>query len=142
MAVRDIDFAALRDLRGRYGANYPRGRVLFHEGDTSTDFYVVLQGAVDMATRDSWSGEPRLVRTVTPGEFFGEMSCFCERPRAATAIVREDAVLLCLGQAAINDLLARSPRFARGVIQTLCDRIQADTEDVARARTYLSDPGR
>ena len=34
MPVRDIDFAALRDLRGRFGAAYPRGRVLFHAGDT------------------------------------------------------------------------------------------------------------
>lgn len=142
MAIRDIDFAALRDLRGRFGAAYPRGRVLFHEGDTSTDFYVVLQGSVDMTVRDTWSGEIRLVRTVRVGEFFGEMSCFCERPRAATAVVRDDAVLLCLSQAAINDLLGRSPRFARGVIQTLCDRIQADTADVARARTQLGDPGR
>ena len=141
MAVRDLDFAALRDLRGRFGAAYPRGRVLFHEGDTSTDFYVVLQGSVDMAIRDPWSREPRLVRTVQAGEFFGEMSCFCDRPRAATAVIREDAVLLCLSQTAINELLARSPRFARGVIQTLCDRILADTDDLARARTKLSHPG-
>jgi CRP/FNR family cyclic AMP-dependent transcriptional regulator len=142
MSVRDIDFAALGDLRGRYGAMYPRGRIVFREGDTGTELFVVLQGAVDMTTRDAWSGEPRLVRTLVPGEFFGEMSCFCDRPRAATAVVREDAVLLCLNQVAITELLARSPRFARGVIQTLCDRIQADTHDVARARTLLSDPDR
>jgi CRP-like cAMP-binding protein len=137
MPIRDIDFAALRNLRDRFGAAYTRGRVLFHEGDTSTEFYVVLQGSVDMATRDPATGEPRLIRTVRQGEFFGEMSCFCVRPRAATAVVREDAVLLSVSQAAMNDLLARSPRFAKGVIQTLCDRIVADTEAITLARAQL-----
>src|SRR5438270_136700 len=86
------------------GVTLARGR--FHEGDTSTEFYVVLQGSVDMATRDAATGQPRLIRTVRQGEFFGEMSCFCERPRAATAVVREEAVLLSMSQAAMNDLLA------------------------------------
>lgn len=126
MTVRDIDFEALRDLRGRFGAAYPRGRVLFHEGETSTDFYVVLKGAVELASRDPATGQLRPLRAVRPGEFFGEMACFCDRPRAASAIVSEDAVVLRLSQVAINDLLARSPRFARGVIQTLCDRLLAD----------------
>jgi CRP-like cAMP-binding protein len=142
MAVRDLDFAALRDLRGRYGAIFPRGRVVFHEGETTTDFYVVLQGSVDLVSRDPVTGAGRVIRTVSSGEFFGEMSCFCERARSATAVARDEAVLLCLGQAAINDLLARSPRFARGVIQTLCDRILADTDDVARARQQLGDAPR
>lgn len=137
MPVRDIDFQALRDLRGHHGAEYPRGRVLFHEGDTSTEMYVVLQGAVDMVVHSAWKPTTRVVRTVGTGEFFGEMSCFCGRPRAATAVVREDAVLLRLSQVALNDLLARSPRFAKGVIQTLCDRVMADTEIVARARVLL-----
>lgn len=48
--------------------------------------------------------------------------------RAATTVVRDDAVILTLNQAAINDLLSRSPKFARDVIQTLCDRIRSDTK--------------
>src|SRR4051812_16430697 len=98
MPIRDIDFPALRNLRDQFGAAYPRGRVLFHAGDTSTDFYVVLQGVVDMVVRDSTTGDPMVVRSVHAGEFFGEMSCFCDRPRAATAVVRDDAVFLCMGQ--------------------------------------------
>ena len=132
--VRDIDFAALRELRDRFGAQYPRGQILFRAGEESTDFYVVLQGAVDIVTR-SPGGKGRVIRTVRVGEFFGEAECFCDPPRAATTVVREDAVVLRLNQSAINDLMTRSPKFARGVIQTLCDRIRADTEQVVEARS-------
>jgi CRP/FNR family cyclic AMP-dependent transcriptional regulator len=132
--MRDIDFAALRALRDRFGAHYPRGKILFRAGELNTDFYVVLQGSVDIVTR-SPDGTGRVIRTVGVGEFFGEAECFCDQPRAATTVVREDAVILTLNQAAINDLLSRSPKFARGVIQTLCDRIRSDTEQVVEARS-------
>jgi CRP-like cAMP-binding protein len=139
MPVRDIDFQALRDLRGHYGAEYPRGRVVFQAGETSTEMYVVLQGTVDMVVQGPWKPTTCVVRSVGPGEFFGEMACFRGRPRAAHAVVREDAVLLRLSQVAINELLARSPRFAKGVIQTLCDRLEADTDVVGRANAVLSE---
>lgn len=44
--------------------------------EASTDFYVVLQGSVDIVTR-SPDGAGRVIRTVGVGEFFGESECFC-----------------------------------------------------------------
>lgn len=142
MPVRDIDYAALGDLRRRDGAADPRGRVVAPEGDTRAALDVVLQGRVDMAARDRDGGEPRLVRIVAPGEFIGDTSGVRERPCAATAVVHEAAVLLCSSQAAIAGLRARCPWLARGVIQASCDNIQADAADVERGGTQPSDAGR
>ena len=50
-------------------------------------------------------------------------------------ILAEDSVLLSFDQSAILELLQHSPRFARGMIQVLCDRIADDTAAVAEART-------
>ena len=130
--ARDIDFTMLRQLRSRFGAIYPRGRVVFHQNETSSTFFVVLQGSVEMHAADPLTGESMVVRRVGPGEFFGEMACFCERPRAATAITSEESVLLSFSRADVLEMLRTSPKFALGVIQTLCDRMLADGAMIAR----------
>jgi hypothetical protein len=60
------------------------------------------------------------------------MSCFSGLPRSATAIAAEDSVLLFFNQDTAIQLLRASPRFALGVIQTLCDRIRGSNERIAR----------
>ena len=132
MTARDIDVHALAEMNSSYGVKYPRGRVIFREGDTSNDMYVVLDGSVGLTVRDPDSGEARLVRLVTRGEFFGEISCFLGRSRSATAIAAEDAVLLTFSRDAAIQMLRTRPRFAVGVIQTLCDRIVRDGETIVK----------
>src|SRR5687767_5431418 len=119
-------------MSSSYGVKYPRGWVIFREGDTSSDMFVVLDGSVELTIRDPDSGETRLVRSVAKGEFFGEMSCFLGRSRSATAIAAEDSVLLTFNKDAAIQMLRTRPRFAVGVIQTLCDRIVRDGETIVK----------
>jgi uncharacterized protein (DUF2225 family)/CRP-like cAMP-binding protein len=132
MAMRNIDFEALRSLRDRHGAAFPRGRVVCREGDTTSEFYVVLQGSVEVSQKDKATGEKRILFTVPAGGFFGEMSCFSGLPRSATCIAAEDSVLLYFNQDTAIQLLRASPRFALGVIQSLCDRLRNANERIAR----------
>jgi uncharacterized protein (DUF2225 family)/CRP-like cAMP-binding protein len=132
MAMRNIDFEALRSLRDRHGAAFPRGRVICREGDTTSEFYVVLQGSVEVSQKDTSSGDKRVLFTVAAGGFFGEMSCFSGLPRSATCIAAEDSVLLYFNQDTAIQLLRASPRFALGVIQSLCDRLRNANERIAR----------
>jgi CRP-like cAMP-binding protein/uncharacterized protein (DUF2225 family) len=135
MAMRNIDFEALRSLRDRHGAAFPRGRVICREGDTTSEFYVVLQGSVEVSQKDTSTGEKRVLFTVSSGGFFGEMSCFSGLPRSATCIAAEDSVLLYFNQDTAVQLLRASPRFALGVIQSLCDRLRNANERIARLET-------
>lgn len=138
--LRNIDFEALRSLRDRHGAAFPRGRVLFREGDTSAEFYVVLQGAVEVFVKDPQTGQQHPLFKYGPGGFFGEMSCFSGLPRSATAICAEDSVLLFFNQDTAIQLMRTSPRFALGVIQTLCDRVRAANERIVRLSAVVGDP--
>ncbi len=131
VALRNIDFDALRSLRDRHGAAFPRGRILFREGDTSAEFYVILQGSVELSIKDKATGNKTVLHVAQAGAFFGEMSCFSGLPRSATATAAEDSVLLFFNQDTAIQLLRASPRFALGVIQTLCDRIRAANERIA-----------
>jgi CRP-like cAMP-binding protein len=129
--TRNIDVEALRGLRDRHGAAFPRGRVICREGDTTSQFYVVLQGAVEVWQRDRATGQKRVLFTIPAGGFFGEMSCFSGLPRSATCVAAEDSVLLFFNQETAVQLLGASPRFALGVIQTLCDRLRGANERIA-----------
>jgi CRP-like cAMP-binding protein len=128
--TRNIDFEALRALRDRHGATFPRGRMICREGDTTSQFYVVLQGSVDVSQRDRLTGQRRVLDTIPPGGFFGEMSCFGGSPRSATCVAAEDAVVLSFTQETAIQLLHASPQFALGVIQTLCDRLRGANERI------------
>jgi len=132
-AVRNIDFETLRALRDRHGAVLPRGEVVVREGDSSSEFYVVLQGAIEFTIADPASDGPVVVGRAGPGDFFGEIACFGGLPRAATATaVEENTIVLFFTRETAVDLLRTSPRFALGVIQRVGDRV-AELDELLRA---------
>ncbi|HEY3107398.1 MAG TPA: DUF2225 domain-containing protein [Chloroflexota bacterium] len=137
--VRNIDFEALRGLRDRHGAVYPKGRVIFRRGDTSPEFYVVLQGSVELSITNPETGAKSVLLIAPPGDFFGEMSCFGGQPRSATAIANEDGtVLLQFNQETAIQLLRASPRFALGVIQRLTDRVSIANAKIEELSAQLA----
>jgi CRP-like cAMP-binding protein len=137
--VRNIDFEALRGLRDRHGAVYPKGRVIFRRGDTSPEFYVVLQGSVELSITSPDTGAKSVLLIAPPGDFFGEMSCFSGAPRSATAIANDDnTILLQFNQETAIQLLRASPRFALGVIQRLTDRVTIANSKIEELASQLS----
>ena len=56
----------------------PEGKVLTREGRTGHEFFVLLEGTADV-TRNS-----KHIRTLGPGDFFGEIALVSRIPRTAT----------------------------------------------------------
>ena len=123
---------ALRALRDQYGVSYAAGQLIVREDEASTELYVLLAGAVEFTVADPETGQPRRLRTIQAGELFGEISCFGGLPRSATAVATEDAQLLRFSRETAIDLIRASPEFAIRIIQTLGDRLRANTELLAR----------
>lgn len=69
---------------------FGRGDIIIEEGDMSTSLYLLLKGAV-LITKKVDDATIRLAR-LGPGEIFGEMSFFTERPRS-TSVMANDKVL-------------------------------------------------
>ena len=137
--LRNIDFESLKGLSDRHGAGFPRGRVIFRENDTSAEFYVILQGSVELSVKNPATGQKNVLLTVQVGGFFGEMSAFGGMPRSATAVAAEDSLLLFFNQDTAVNLIRASPRFALGVIQTLCDRIRNNNERITKLTATTTD---
>ena len=70
-------------LTQRFAREYPRGSVVFREGDPGGPMYVVQSGQVRISRRAG--GAETVLTTLGPGAFFGEMSILSGRPRSATA---------------------------------------------------------
>src|ERR1700710_3310265 len=63
---------------------YDVGNVIFEEGSTGRELYVVLDGKIDIV-KDSGATRTTIV-TLGKGEFFGEMAVIDGSSRSATAI--------------------------------------------------------
>jgi CRP-like cAMP-binding protein len=90
------------------------GEVIFREGDTGTDFFVVVRGRVQVSGDDL--GNSVTLATLTPGQFFGEVPVLSGQPRQATVTALEGAELLSFPAAAVNDALQQAPE-ARAALQ-------------------------
>lgn len=99
-SLRDIGlFGALSDevlehlLRTLRPVRYATGDNVFREGDPAREFYVVLEGEMEVLKR-SRRGRDTRVAILGPGDGFGEMSIIDMQPRSATVRALSPARLL------------------------------------------------
>jgi len=102
------------------------GDVLFAEGETAEQAYVIVSGEVEVLKETERRETLLAVRTA--GDVIGEMALLRQEPRMATVRARSDAELLCIPKAALDGLLDTSPSAARAMFTTLLDRWQ-ETND-------------
>jgi CRP-like cAMP-binding protein len=96
----------------------PAGRVLMREGESGREFFVLVDGTVGIDR-----GGTR-VRTLQPGDFFGEIALLADGPRTATATTDKAATLLVLGQREFHSLMDQFPAIRTCVLEALAKRIR------------------
>lgn len=73
----------------------PGGQVIFDEGELGDSIYIVATGEVDVLRADA-SGAAKVIATLGPQQFFGEMSLIDKDYRSATVKAKSDCELLHL----------------------------------------------
>ena len=92
-----------------------RGDVLFHEGDSGDQLYIVLDGKVKLG-RTSTDGRENLLAILGPGQMFGELSLFDPGPRSATVTAVTDTTFASLSHEDLLRWLDGRPEVARGLL--------------------------
>ena len=96
----------------------PLGGAIFSAGDTGREMYVVRTGRVDLKIGDT------LLESVGPGGILGELALVDPAPRSASAVAGRDCTLVCVDQAAFDDLVRRVPGLALEVMRVMARRLR------------------
>ena len=100
--------------------SYPSGSVLCREDQIENIFYMILEGDVEV-TKDINKSEARLLQTLGPGDFFGEMALIHNAPRAATVTAKTDLVTLELDKDSFDSVLKHSSSIALAMVHEITD---------------------
>ncbi|WP_242396247.1 Crp/Fnr family transcriptional regulator [Anaeromyxobacter oryzisoli] len=112
----------------RFGKEYPAGAVLFREGEPGREMYVVHQGRVTISKRVG--DVEKILSTMGPGDFLGEMSILNNRPRSATATCAEASRLLVVDAKTFEAMIRGNAEIAVRMIQKLAARVQEANEQI------------
>lgn len=112
----------------RFGKEFPQGAVLFREGERGKEMYVVHQGRVIVSKRVG--DVEKILASLGPGEFVGEMSILNDRPRSATAICAEPAKLLVVDAKTFEAMIRSNVEIAVRMIKKLSGRLAAADEQI------------
>ncbi len=112
----------------RFGKEFPKGSVLCREGDPGKEMFVIQAGKVTISKR---VGDiEKLLTTLGPGEFFGEMSILNNKPRSATATCIEASKVLVIDAKTFEAMIRGNAEIALRMIKKLADRLQETNEQI------------
>ncbi len=115
-------------LFAKLGKVFPAGTVLFKEGETGREMYVIQSGKVKISKQVR--GEEQVLAILGPGEFFGEMAILNNKPRSATATVVEESKMLVIDPKTFELLLKNNIEIAIRMIKKLAQRLQEADDQI------------
>ena len=133
--IRDLplfELCSKRDLRRIAALAEERavdvGTELIREGEPGTEFFVVVEGEVEVRRRE------RRIARLGEGSYVGEIALLSRSPRTATVIAATPLRVLSIAGRDFVQLLDTMPELWLKVARTLADRVDADEAiDAVRA---------
>lgn len=107
--------------------SYPAGTVLCREDQIEKVFYMILEGEVAV-TKSINNTDARLLQTLGPGDFFGEMALIHNAPRAATVTAKTELVVLELDKLSFDTVLQHSSSIALAMVHEISNRLRENDE--------------
>ena len=117
------------EQRGRH-CSYPRGQVLFFEGDPGGSVIAIRNGRAKVSVQ-TLPGRELLLAVKGPGELLGEMSALDGRPRSATATAMEEIEALIMPASVFQEFLKAHPRIALRLLRALTSELRDANELIA-----------
>jgi CRP-like cAMP-binding protein len=117
-------------VRGARPRSWRAGQTLFQRGDAGDGIYAIVSGNVKIII-EGLNGAEVIVRQLTAGDVFGELSVLDGAPRTATAVATSDTKALHITVRAFDDWIDEHPRVARPMLAQLAHRLRTTNDQVA-----------
>ena len=112
-----------KNIYQKYAKTFEPGQVIFKEGETGEEMFIIIQGEVEIRKRTSAKAFKTLIK-FHEGDIFGEMALIENKPRSATAIALKPCRMLVMNEALLDKMLESNPDFAKKMIRILSERIR------------------
>jgi len=103
--------------------NFKPNEFIFWEGDSPEYFYVVVSGRVKIVKHSS-TGKEFIIAFFGPGEMFGEVAVFENKPYPASAQAVSEVKVVGIRRDDFLTFLASHPRVALSIINVLGGRLR------------------
>jgi len=114
--VQQSQIAAICEIE-----KYKAGDTVIKEGDDGDCMYVIAKGSLVIQSKG------KILKEDKTGEFFGEIALVQNSKRTATAIAKEDSILLSLSRSDLEEVFKKDPlietRFYRAMLESVLDRV-------------------
>jgi len=90
--------------------SFPKGEVIFREGESSDALYVIEHGSVEISARIG-PRERRVFAIFGPGDYFGEIAVIDSKPRSATATAKLETVVSCISRDKVWRIFEKTPEL-------------------------------
>jgi len=99
------------------------GEIMMKQGAVADWLYIIYKGGAEVRLySDVGSGIYRVVKTLGPGDFLGEMGLFAGEPRSATAVAAGETRCYRLDREGFRGVLAGRPQIAESIAAMLAER--------------------
>jgi thioredoxin reductase (NADPH) len=110
------------EVLSRYGETRKTevGQVLYRAGDTTNDFFVVLEGEVEVI--DDFAGEARTIGAFLAGRFLTELNMLTGQALYLTAVVREGGEVLAISREQLKEVVTEEPNLSDIILKAFLAR--------------------
>jgi CRP-like cAMP-binding protein len=115
---------------------YPKDTMIFCEAMPGSELYIIQKGSIKITK--IMNNNEVLLAVLKQGDIFGEMSLLENKPRSASAIAYEDAVLLAVNKENFKGMVKTQPQIISRLTTLLSERIWFIYKQLAN--TLLTDP--
>lgn len=145
---RDLSDGELRFLeRCVHVRHYHAGESVFRQGEVGVGMYLVVKGRVEIYVVDPKASENSrevYITQLLANDFFGELSLVEENGRrTATAVAREETMLIGFFKPDLVEILSRRPamgtKITLRIAEVLGRRLKETTDKVSELRQVLKD---
>jgi CRP/FNR family transcriptional regulator, cyclic AMP receptor protein len=91
--------------------------VIVSEGDQTREFYIIVSGTADVSRQGT------LLRSLQPGDSFGELAILLDAPRSATVSATSSTHLLVIDEPNFFKLIHEAEGLHRKIVTALCERL-------------------
>jgi hypothetical protein len=117
-------FEFRRSHRLFFVEEFAKGRTIFKQGDPGECAYFIRNGEVEVV--DGKTGAT--LRTLAPGDYFGEIALIADAPRSATVRALTPVEVAVLGKQNFLSMLRLLPTTEEEILKTVQKRVMEDSE--------------